>query len=134
MKHPFLVILCLIITTYTLAQTNPNIGIKDERHTAVAFTNATIHINSTTTLTKGTLLIKDEKIVDCGEKISIPKEAKTIDCSGKHIYASFIETWSSYGLNEDKSEKNGAYYWNDNIKSDFCAYQFYSHNKEGAEK
>jgi imidazolonepropionase-like amidohydrolase len=134
MKAPLLPLLCFALTTSVLAQTNPNTGIKDERHGSFAFTNATIHINSTTTLTNATLLIKDEKIADCGEKISIPKEAKTIDCTGKHMYASFIETWSDYGLTEDKTEKRGAYYWNDAIKSDFLAYQFYSRHKEGAER
>lgn len=116
------------------AQTDPNIGIKDEKHTLYAFTNAIIHSSSTKTFNKGTLLVKDEKIVDCGENLLIPKGAKVIDCTGKHIYASFIETWSDYGLNEDKTEKNGAYYWNDAMKSDFFAYQFYGHQKESAEK
>lgn len=134
MKKFYLLGVSFFLGLMAFAQTNPNIGIKDEKHTIYAFTNATIHKNSAETFTSATLVIKDDKIVDCGTKITIPKGAKVFDCTGKHIYASFIETWSNYGLSEDKSEKNGAYYWNDAIQSDFFAYQHFSHQKDNAER
>lgn len=137
MKNHFIWMAGLLLGLQLHAQTDPNIGIKDEKHYTLAFTHAIIHVNSTTTINNGTLLIKDEKIIDCGEKIPIPKEAKQIDCSGKHIYPSFIETWSDYGLNEhqkDIHQTDDAYYWNDAIKSDFYAYQHFAHHKDNADK
>lgn len=133
-KKIHLLALSFLLSVSVFTQTNPNMGIKDEKHTVYAFTNAIIHKNSTETFINGTLIIKDDKIVDCGDKLVIPKGAKIIDCSAKHIYASFIETWSDYGLGESKEDKNGAYYWNDAIKSDFFAYQNFSHQKESAER
>ncbi len=126
----------ILINAPAWMQTNPLIGIKDEKHLVVAFTHATIHESSTKTYSNATLVIKDEKIVDCGEKINIPKEAKVIDCTGKHIYASFIEIWSDYGLNTEEKTKSvdAALYWNDAIKTDFSAYKYYAHQKEPAEK
>lgn len=125
--------LCLT-ALHGFAQTNPLIGIKDEKHQVVAFKNATIHISSNQTINNGTLVIQDEKILECGSGANIPKGAKILDCTGKHIYASFIETCSDYGLSEIKNEKNGAYYWNDAIRSDFFAYQHYHHKKDDAEQ
>lgn len=135
MKRIFLFTLLILAQSPAWLQTNPLIGIKDEKHTVYAFTNATIHESSTKVYAKATLVIKDEKIIDCGEKVNFPKEAKIIDCTGKHIYASFIETWSNYGLKKGEDEKpQGAFYWNDAIKTDFYAYQHYNHQTESAEK
>jgi len=134
MKKIHLLALSFVLAVSAFSQTNPNAGIRDEKHTVFAFTNATIHKNSIETYINATLIIKDDKIVECGDKIIIPKGAKVIDCSGKHIYASFIETWSDYGLGEDNQEKSGAYYWNDAVKSDFFAYQYFSNQKESAER
>jgi len=137
MKNRFTWMVGLLMGLQLHAQTNPNIGIKDEKHYTIAFTNAIIHVNSTTTINNGTLIIKDEKIVDCGEKISIPKEAKQIDCNGKHIYPSFIETWSDHGLGGHEKDihlDDDAYYWNDAIKTDFYAYQHFAHHKDNADK
>jgi hypothetical protein len=131
--------ICIFLVPVTVwLQTNPLIGIKDEKHMVVAFTHATIHISSSQTYSNATLVIKDERILDCGEKISIPSEAKVIDCTGKHIYPSFIETWSDYGLRTEEKDKGKqdptALYWNDAIKTDFFACQHYTHQKEPAEK
>lgn len=134
----FLLFISMLVQIPAWMQTNPNIGIKDERHTVFAFTNAILHISSVKTITKGALVIKDEKIIDCGEKLGIPKEAKVIDCNGKHIYASFIETWNDYGLASEEKTKvqtnAAALYWNDAIKTNYFAYQYYSHREDAAEK
>ncbi len=81
MRKIFLPCLLIMLPLLGWAQTNPNIGIRDEKHTVFAFTNATIHESSTKVYSKATLVIKDEKIIDCGEKVVIPKEAKVVDCS-----------------------------------------------------
>lgn len=128
--------LCILLSNAVWAQTNPNIGIRDEKHTMFAFTNATIHQNSITTINNGTLIIKDNIIVECGNNVIIPKQAKTIDCNGKHIYASFIETWSNDELNqsENKDASNTALYWNEAVNADYAAYHYYGHEEEKAEK
>ena len=64
-----------------------------------ALENAEIH-----TITKGvqigTVLIKDGLITGVGKNISIPADAKRIDCSGKRVYPGFIDSGTTLGLNE----------------------------------
>lgn len=135
MKKLFLP-LCILISHAVWSQTNPNIGIRDEKHTTYAFINATIHQNSTTIIQNGVLLVKDNTITDCGTNLIIPKQAKVIDCAGKHIYASFIETWSDDGLKNDEKESTSstALYWNELVKTDYSACKNYSHQEEKAER
>ncbi|MCX7728931.1 MAG: amidohydrolase family protein, partial [Bacteroidia bacterium] len=72
----------------------------------------------------------------------IPKNAVIIDLRGKHIYPSFIDLYSDFGMPEIKKQTpihsfkenyiKGAYYWNPAIKSDFAAHQNFVFNKEKA--
>ena len=120
--------------------------VKDNRTNAYAFTNATIHVDYQTTIENATLLIKDGIIQQVGAGISTPKGYTTIDAKGKHLYPSFIEMYSSYGL--PKLEKSagfdwgaaekiapvtkGAYNANDAIKSDHHAASTFSINNDAA--
>jgi imidazolonepropionase-like amidohydrolase len=83
----------------TLAQvTFPVNGVADPRQKIYAFTNATISKDGQTVLKNATLVIKEGKIVAVGNNLSVPKDAVTIDCSGKFIYPSFIDIYSDYGI------------------------------------
>jgi len=123
-------VICLCFWTWwSMAQvTFPRNGVYDEREGHYAFTNATIHTTPTQKLDKATLLIKNGKIVEVGTSVSIPKDAVVVDLKGKHIYASFIELSSNYGLPKPVappkksnapqmiSNKDGAYSWNEALK------------------
>ncbi len=91
-----------------------------------ALTNATIHVSSTKVIENGTLLIEKEKITEVGKGINIPKNAVIIDLKGKHIYPSFIDLYSAYGMPEIKrgvlgtreqveTTKKGVSNWNESV-------------------
>ena len=60
--------------------------------------NAEIH-TVTNGVVKGSVLIKDGKIIDVGT-ITNAGDAQRIDCKGKRIYPGFIDSGTTLGLNE----------------------------------
>ena len=105
-----------------------NTGVKTSKNTTVAFTNATIYVTPQKVIKKGTLLIRDGKILNVGKSVSIPAGTKTIDLKGKTMYPSFIDLYSNFGITKPKrtrsnrsskpqydAERKG-YYWNDHIR------------------
>lgn len=109
------------------------------------FKNAVIHQDYQTTLFNAHLIIQNDKIIKIitSEK-DIPQNAIIIDLRGKHIYPSFIDLYSDFGMPELPKQKNtgsfkenyikGAYYWNPAIHSDFDASKNYTFNKEKADE
>ena len=136
----------LMGTTLLSAQvTFPENGISDPRHGHYAFTNATILKDATTTLTNGTLVIKDGKIIAVGNNIKVPAGAVEVDCKGKYIYPSFIDIYSDYGTPQRPATTGGGgfnfnqapqletavkgpYGWNQALKSDVDVYKVFSVN------
>lgn len=99
MKKQLLFIACLLVTTISMAQqTFPRNGVYDERDGAYAFTNATIHTTFNNTIEAATMVIRNGKIEAVGKGITIPKGMVKIDLKGKHIYPSFIDVYSDYGI------------------------------------
>ena len=66
----------------------------------VAFTNAKIYPVSSAPVVGGTLIIKNGKISALGNNVSIPKNAKIVDCEGKWITPGFIDSATQLGLRE----------------------------------
>ncbi|NCU04650.1 MAG: amidohydrolase family protein, partial [Chitinophagaceae bacterium] len=114
-------------------ETYPVNGVADPRSGLYAFTNATIVKDAANTISNGTLLIKDGRIVSVGTNISVPADAVVIDCKGKYIYPSFIDAYAEYGIATPQrtqggfnfnapaqltSNQKGAYGWNQAIRSD----------------
>jgi hypothetical protein len=98
MKRIFLWLTLFILSVTTNAQESfPVNGIRDIRSGLYAFTNATIVQNSTTKIEKGTLLIKQGKIIAVGANVTVPSDAVVIDCNGKYIYPSFVDAYTNYG-------------------------------------
>ncbi|MEO6870248.1 MAG: amidohydrolase family protein [Ginsengibacter sp.] len=92
-------LLCFLFFNYGQSQvTFPVNGIANPLEGSYAFTNATIIIDANKTIEKGTLVIRDKKIVAVGTNITAPTDAVVIDCSGKYIYPSFIDLFSDYGI------------------------------------
>lgn len=103
-----------------------NDGVKEENNNYTAFTNATLYITPSQVIKNGTLLIQNGKVVSSGKSVNIPANAVVIDLEGKHIYPSFIETYSGFGVEKPKRKpgqgrspqyeaSREGFYWNDHI-------------------
>ncbi|NVK53162.1 MAG: amidohydrolase family protein [Flavobacteriaceae bacterium] len=120
-----------------------NAGIKTTKNTTVAFTNATIYVTPSQLIKKGTLLVKNGKVIEVGRRVKIPNGVKTIDLSGKSIYPSFIEVYSNFGvkrptptpnrsrLTQYESNRKG-YYWNDHIRPETNAFVSFNYDTKKA--
>ena len=111
-----------------------NTGVKTTKNTVVAFQNATIYVTPQKKIKKGTLLIKDGKVVAVGKKVQIPTGTKIIDVKGNTIYPSFIDMYADFGISKPKRVRSNnrtpqydasrdGYYWNDHIRPETNAVQ-----------
>ena len=74
MRKLYLVLMLLSVTLTKAQEYFPvNTGVKTSKNTMVAFKNATIYMSSEKILKKGTLLIKDGKVVSVGKSVKIPE-------------------------------------------------------------
>ncbi|MBT9188965.1 amidohydrolase family protein [Zobellia russellii] len=103
-----------------------NEGVKTKNTNYTAFTNAKIYITPTQVVESGTLLVQNGKVVEVGKSVTLPKNAVVIDISGKSVYPSFIDLFSSFGVQKpEKLKEQGrsaeyepsrsGFYWNDHI-------------------
>ncbi len=86
-------------------------GTADVRSGSYVFTNATIVKDAQTIISNATLVIKNGKIIAVANNIVIPKDAVTIDCTGKFIYPSFIDIYSDYGVPTAQRQGRGFDYY-----------------------
>ncbi|MDP4262584.1 MAG: amidohydrolase family protein, partial [Bacteroidota bacterium] len=143
----WMIVLLLPAVTAFSQPTFPENGVADSREGCYAFTNATIVKDGQTTLNNATLVIRKGKIIAVGAGVTVPKDAVTIDCSGKFLYPSFIDIYGDYGTSlpqtattpgrnfggftpgqqaQIESGTKGAYGWNEAIKSDADAYKVFT--------
>ena len=107
-------------------------GVRDDRNSIYAFENATIHKTGSDILENGMLLVQDGKIVYVGPRKEAPRGSVLLDLNGQHIYPSFIDLYSQYGIIAKKPGKEarrrgpqldrsrkGPVYWNDAIRADY---------------
>lgn len=100
-----------------------NSGVIANNTNYMAFTNAKIYVSPSEIIDNGTLLIKDGKVVSVGMSVKIPKNTTSVDLSGKTIYPSFIDMYTTFGVGEPKRGGSGpqygpgrsGFYWNDHI-------------------
>ena len=100
-----------------------NSGVISNNTNYTAFTNATIHVSPTEIIDNATLLIKDGKVVSVGNSVNIPKNTTKINLTGKTIYPSFIDLYTTFGVEKPKRGGDGpqygpsrsGFYWNDHI-------------------
>ncbi|OBX25902.1 imidazolonepropionase-like amidohydrolase [Gelidibacter algens] len=120
---------------------NDGVATKNTNYTAI--TNAKIYVSPTQVIEKGTLLIKDGKVVATGTSVTIPKNATQIDASGKSIYPSFIDMYSDFGVEKPKRESGGrssqydpsrsGFYWNDHVMPENNAIDQFKYDSKKAE-
>ncbi|HWY37038.1 MAG TPA: amidohydrolase family protein, partial [Bacteroidia bacterium] len=138
---------CIFNSACLFSQTTyPTNGAPNPNHNYYAFTNCTLHVDAENIINNAVLLVKDGQITDAAEKVTIPPGAVVYDLKGKHIYPSFIEMYSDYGMPEGKpasrnfgppqmeSNIKGAYGWNQAIRSDAEARKFFNNNDAKADE
>ena len=146
MKLKFLMFSLLIIGGCAQAQEYfpKNDGVKSENNNYTIFQNAKIHVDPNTIIENGMFAVKNGKITAIGKSINVPANAVKIDLKGKEVYPSFIDIYSDFGISKPKKAEGGnqpqydasreGYYWNDHIRPETNAVEFFSYNKEEAEK
>ena len=140
-------LLCILFSFINLSGQEyfpKNDGVKTTNTNYTAFTNAKIFVSPTQIIEKGTLLIKEGKVVNVGTTVTIPKNALTIDLSGKSVYPSFIDIYSDFGIEKPKRQsgsrraaqyesKRKGYYWNEHIMPETNAIDKFKFNDKKAE-
>jgi imidazolonepropionase-like amidohydrolase len=147
MKKALLLLFLSVFLTKTYAQDyfpiNESVQNKNKNYTVL--TNATIYVTPTQKIEKGTLLIQDGKVVAVGNSVTIPKNSITIDLDGKTIYPSFIDIYTSFGIEKPKSSlgrfrdplydtKRVGYYWNESVRPEVNTYETFKYDQPKAEE
>ncbi len=143
MRTLLLISFCLLAAIAFAQPPYPVSSVSDERPTSVVFVNAVLHQDYQTTLQDATLWIEDGKVKQAGKDISYPSGIRVIDLKGKHIYPSFIDLDSHFGVEADQdnrsglqyeSNKKGPYYWNQAVHPEEDAFRAYHYDgKEAGE-
>ena len=121
-----------------------NGGVKSKNDNYTVFTNATIHSSPTQTINNGSLLIQDGKVIAVGKSVTIPSNAVVVDLDGKHIYPSFVDVYTNFGIEAPKrAPGNGrasqydntrdGHYWNDHIRAEQDGYTDFKYDTKKAE-
>ena len=103
-----------------------NESVQNRNNNFTALTNVKIFVTPTQIIEKGTLLVQNGKVIAVGANVVIPKNAIIISLDGKSIYSSFIDIYSSFGIDNPKSDNNFdrnplydtrrvGFYWNEHI-------------------
>ncbi|WP_232817840.1 amidohydrolase family protein [Winogradskyella tangerina] len=117
-----------------------NSGVKTNNSNYTALTNATIHVSPTEMIENATLLIKDGKVVSVGKSVSLPKNTTKIDLTGKSIYPSFIDIYTTFGVKNPERGGNGpryaasrsGFYWNDHVMPEQDVMASFKYNTKSA--
>ena len=140
--------LILLTSNFVISQIYfpTNSQVKSVNNSYQAYTNATIHVSPYKVVKNATLLEKDGIIIAVGQNIDLPENTRIYDKSGKHIYASFIDLMTEFGIKkpirnsstggrsaEYNSSRQG-YYWNDHILSEYNSIKDYKYDKKMASK
>ncbi|HET8753645.1 MAG TPA: amidohydrolase family protein [Salinimicrobium sp.] len=140
------VLFCASISLQAQEYFPKNDGVKAAENTNyTVFKNAKIHVNPSTVIEKGMFAMKNGRITAVGKNIQIPKNSVVIDLAGKEVYPSFIDLFSSFGIDEPKGNSGGSrqpqydasregYYWNDHIRPETSAVENFDFNNSEAEK
>ena len=126
-------------------ETYPVNGVAETFSPIYALTNAHIVISSKKEIANGTILIQDGKILGVDSLLDIPEGSIIKDMKGDFIYPAFIDIYSDYGLEkikkgeynyrlQYKSNKDGAFHWNEAIHPEIDACEKFVVDAEGVEK
>ncbi|MCB0550611.1 MAG: amidohydrolase family protein [Phaeodactylibacter sp.] len=142
---PILCVLMVLGGRALAQETFPFNGVEDHRERYYAFTGATVFTTYDKQVENATLLIRDGRVISVVAAGPVPAGAVEVKAEGKIIYPAFIDLYSSYGMPEPKEEgkrpeqqpqmlsnKEGAYAWNEALKPEFQAHEFFIPNEKSA--
>ncbi len=145
----FALLFLLVPAALFSQKTFPVAAPSDAREGCYAFTNASIYIDYKTMREDATLVIRKGKIEACGSGVRVPADAVLVDCTGKTIYPAFIDCYAEgFGLPEMKTappapgdrfnnlptaSRQGAFSWNDALRTDFNAAENYHFDEKNAQ-
>lgn len=120
-----------------------NDGVKASNDNYTALTNARIHVMPGQVIDKGTLLVRDGKVVAVGPRVDIPDNSIVMDLEGKSVYPSFIDVFSAFGVKQAERNRGGGrsaqygpgregFYWNDHVMPETHAVDAYSYDDKSA--
>ncbi|MFM1877567.1 MAG: hypothetical protein RLZZ241_433 [Bacteroidota bacterium] len=118
-------------------------GVKATNSNYTALTHARIYLAPGKIVENGTLLIQNGKVIQVGTSVRIPENSKVIDLKGKHIYPSFIDLFSEFGIEKPKRSPGAGrtaqydatregFYWNDHIRPEQSAIAAYAFDSRSA--
>jgi len=137
-------LLCCLLSFGLFAQDYfpENKGVKTRTSNYTAVKSAIIHVSPSQTVNNGTLLFKDGKVVEVGKNVKLPENTVIIDAKGKHIYPSFIEIYSDFGIKDIASAPRSSqpqydpnrkgYYWNDHMRPEQSAKSHFEFDEKTA--
>ena len=141
-----LLVLGLVCCTFTMNAQDyfpANAGVKSKNENLTVFTNATIHTTPTEIVKNGTLVVQNGKVISVGKSVNYSQNAVVVDLDGKHIYPSFVDIYTNFGVEKpkraagsgrasqyDNSREGG--YWNDHILSEQDGYQDFKYDSKKA--
>ncbi len=122
-----------------------NESVQNKNNNFTAFINAKIFVTPTQIIEKGTLIIQNGKVISTGINLSVPKNCAIINLEGKSIYPSFIDIYTSFGIEKPKKNVNSdgdstydtkrvGYYWNESIKPETNAFENFNYDQTKAEE
>ncbi|MAU72648.1 MAG: amidohydrolase [Pseudozobellia sp.] len=134
---------CTILAAQEYFPANGEVKTKNNNYTAL--TNAKIFVSPSQVLEKGTLLIRNGKVVKVGKSVDLPENTVVVEAAGRWIYPSFIDIFSDFGISKpEKAEAEGrsaeyepsrdGYYWNDHIMPENDAIDKFTYDQKEAEK
>ena len=117
-----------------------NSGVIANNSNYMAFTDAKIYVSPTKIIENGTLLIKNGKVVNVGKSVNIPKNTTKVNLTGKSIYPSFIDIYTTFGVKKPNRGGNGpqygpsrsGFYWNDHIMPEQDVMASFKYNSKSA--
>lgn len=125
----------LISVVASAQSTFPTNGVQSPDKSVYAITHARLYVEPGVVVDNATLLYSQGKIISAGKDVKIPTNAVVTDAQGQFVYPSFVELVSDYGLKGQPVEKvqrsayesgrAGAYGWNDALKTDYRAANFF---------
>lgn len=101
MKKLILLIGLISIMGLSMAQNNyPVVGVSDVRTEMYGLKNATVHIDYSRQIENADILIIKGRIAEIGKDLTFPPGTVIKDLSGKTVYPSFVDIYSSYGVSQ----------------------------------
>ncbi len=142
-----LFVLCIVYNTYAQEYFPKNDGVKTTDVNYIVFKNATIHTSPNTEIKNGTMIIQKGKIVQVGTSVSTPANSIVIDLKDKHVYPSFIDVYTNFGIEKPKTKNTSpfggnpqydasreGYYWNDHIRPETNSLTVFKYDKKKADE